>query len=792
MNLELVPHEPARIEAAQAAPSSPHLKLDARKRSLSSSANAALDPRQRRKVSRACDICKTKKAKCSGTVPCESCQRKGLECLYEARYSRGKPPTPPQSRYPPEHTRDDTRTLSPREREDRPTPRPLLPYSSSYLDRPQHHIATHQQHISAFTLPQREDSRTILNPSPPPNAKPREQEGPSRASPELDVAEQYSDSTSGLAFLQRAWRRLSNNQSSHAISGTLDSAMGEHQKLTSAGDKPFQDQGNIRLPPIDKVRELVKLYFDLCIATYRLLHRGTVESWVTTLVGNYERKVPLHQSLGRPQAAILLAALSMATFHQEKAKGASASAFSPINAEASLRQSDDLFCEAVRLTEAETGFPTLESAQARLIQVLYLLTSSRMNQAWYTFGEALQIISALGLHRRKDSKRCSTQHRRDYIEDQCRKRTFWVTYTLDKYMGVMFGRPRHFHDEDIDQDFPDAVNDEDMTSGGPVTESSEDCHIESLIFHARLAQIVGKISREVYSIKSIQDRERIAASHQLGQELRQWKAELPPILGAINPSSLIPSFRRQTTALNLAYSHAVMLAHRPFLLKNLSSRDELRDMAMQSITECIAAAQVVLQTVDRLAREGPVFHAFWWTHYVTFCALVVFYVWAIQHSQNSDLSSRLFDLAERCLTHLAQATATNSPSRRYSIILQELRAEAKRRTTRRENHLVPITTSAAVNVNQSTGMQSPSFRTTGLRWDPISESSPTETATPRTANFLDDWQTTDWLDLDSSAFGPFPGDDNSSAPLDHGDGALSQISDLSLMASRHWLQHTKV
>jgi hypothetical protein len=52
------------------------------------------EPLQKRKVTRACDICKGKKAKCSGTQPCASCARRGLACLYEAQYLRGRPPTP--------------------------------------------------------------------------------------------------------------------------------------------------------------------------------------------------------------------------------------------------------------------------------------------------------------------------------------------------------------------------------------------------------------------------------------------------------------------------------------------------------------------------------------------------------------------------------------------------------------------------------------------------------------------------------------------------------------------------
>lgn len=111
-----------------------------------------------------------------------------------------------------------------------------------------------------------------------------------------------------------------------------------------------------------------------------------------------------------------------------------------------------------------------------------------MNQAWYTFGNVIPVISALGLHRK------ATRHRggggqipaMDYISSECCKRTFWVVYTLDKYLAVVFGRPRFYHDDDIDQDYPDRVNDEDMTPQGPsLSEPLVDCHIDALIFHAR-------------------------------------------------------------------------------------------------------------------------------------------------------------------------------------------------------------------------------------------------------------------------------------------------------------------
>lgn len=477
---------------------------------------------------------------------------------------------------------------------------------------------------------------------------------------------------------------------------------------------------------------------------------------------------------------MVLSVLAIASFHEEKAKGDIAS--SPENELDVEPQSELFFAEATRLTASETGIPQLESAQCRLIQVLYLLMSCRFNQAWYVFGHALQIIPALGLHRRDDRKRPGSATKRDYIEQQCRKRTFWVAYILDKYLGVIFGRPRHYHDDDIDQDFPDAVNDESMTSDGPRNSSSDDCHLESLICHARLAQIAERISREVYSIKpvciflilcqycadceiQIPNNLRLAASHRLGAALREWKSSLPPFLGSVNPSSLIPTFRRQSTALKLSYCHAVMLAHRPFLLKNrLDDNDSMQDLAKDSLHECILAARSVLDAVDRVAREGRMFHAFWWTHYVCFCALLVVYVSTIQDTHRDSMSigdrQSMLDQAENCLQHLARATASNSPSRRYSIILQELRAEAKRKTAVPAQDYLPPSSATTIAGNPMTlpleAISDPDPSNPTLQmWQPLF-GSPMNMTTPGLQDFLDDWQTTDWLDLDSSAFGPFP------------------------------------
>ena len=109
------------------------------------------------------------------------------------------------------------------------------------------------------------------------------------------------------------------------------------------------------------------------------------------------------------------------------------------------------------MSSIESGAPQLETVQSRLNRSLYLLASSRGSEAWFAFGTTVQFLTALDLHRKWPSTMVE-EGKGTYMEQELRKRTFWSVYTLDKYLSVMFGRPRLLHDEDFDQELPDAVS----------------------------------------------------------------------------------------------------------------------------------------------------------------------------------------------------------------------------------------------------------------------------------------------------------------------------------------------
>ena len=193
-----------------------------------------------------------------------------------------------------------------------------------------------------------------------------------------------------------------------------------------------------------------------------------------------------------------------------------------------------------------------------------------------------------------------------------------------------------------------------------------------------------------------------------------------------------------------------MHANRPFMLGYSSQpHDSASD---DSVSECITASKMTLETVEGIVDDGNLFHAFWWTPYATFCALAVVYVWEIQHKGHGRCVSddpSLFELAERCHSRLAQSSSTHSPGPRYSIILEELRLEAKQGGPQlssyqaANNHTGETTMSMSFSDSLGNLQQGPG--TLGLDLDPVLNDVNATFFPP-----LNEWQVADWLDLDSS------------------------------------------
>jgi hypothetical protein len=269
------------------------------------------------------------------------------------------------------------------------------------------------------------------------------------------------------------------------------------------------------------------------------------------------------------------------------------------------------------------------------------------------------------------------------------------------YMSIMFGRPRFLRDDDIDQEYPKCINDEQLESQGVVqTSRKRDCLMIAPIQHAKLARIVSRAMKEQYAIRRTSNDERIVMIRRCNSEIMAWQESLPPFLsGAIHPSSLIVVLQRQATVLRLAKAHAIMLINRPLLVRKPPMQDEIR--------RCLLSAKDVVEHLMEAFTTDQVYSTFWLAQvrhslvdmykttkhidltnknfkYIAFNAVSILFIYVIQCARRQitpldgvDISPQhLIIIAGRAQECLANASNSNAPSLRYSIILKELQQRA--------------------------------------------------------------------------------------------------------------------
>ena len=155
---------------------------------------------------------------------------------------------------------------------------------------------------------------------------------------------------------------------------------------------------------------------------------------------------------------------------------------------------------------------------------------------------------------------------------------------------------------------------------------------------------------------------------------------------------MIPIYQRQRGVLNLAYYHAMLLIHRPFLLSNFANLTGIRSHlsfrapgaadTSANIASCLDAAMNIVRVVDDVFTSSNLFRAFWFTQYYAFCGVVVLYIYRIRQHLLSPAGQceEYFAAGQKCQRQLESISETDCLARRYCVVLEELRLEAARQT----------------------------------------------------------------------------------------------------------------
>ncbi|KAF4834806.1 D-galactonate dehydratase [Colletotrichum siamense] len=336
------------------------------------------------------------------------------------------------------------------------------------------------------------------------------------------------------------------------------------------------------------------------------------------------------------------------------------------------------FQSAEQELNRETEPATLTSVQALLGCCFYIMTQSRLNHCWSLFGTTSRLVLALGMHRKKfnldgigDSTGC-------LIESECRKRTFWCAYNLDRYLSAIFGRPCAFHDDDIDQEVPALIEDHALGSISVDVASRMAMNIMlGPLAHQQLARILSRILRQLYGISSLDETARHETMARLGAEIQTWRDQLPAFLNPDKVDSRIlqPIYQRQSNTLSLAAGHCLMLIYRPCLFNDYAKSSHDKD-TKQNVKRCVDAALSVVTIIDYMVESKQLYPSLWFAPYQAFCAVVVLYTYTIRnHKDNQAPWKEHFEAAERCQRLLFSITSPSSLGRRLSVIMEEYRLE---------------------------------------------------------------------------------------------------------------------
>lgn len=210
-----------------------------------------------------------KKLRCTGTLPCNSCNRAGRKCEYNADYNRGKLPTVPISQPP----------AAPESNDQQPQQLTFAGESAGSPPLPQPPLA---QSLNV----------------PPSN--PRGNNGSSRASPEphqTDLEGHYVGPSSGVSFLSRAQRKLYNHLS-----------LPLNTPIFTFGDAPLPScEPNLMILPLrSEADSLVARYFDFAFPTHRFLHQQQIQSWVGQFYDSVLRSETVDHGMRGKWAVVLM------------------------------------------------------------------------------------------------------------------------------------------------------------------------------------------------------------------------------------------------------------------------------------------------------------------------------------------------------------------------------------------------------------------------------------------------------------------------------------------------------
>lgn len=178
------------------------------------------------------------------------------------------------------------------------------------------------------------------------------------------------------------------------------------------------------------------------------------------------------------------------------------------------------------MTELTMRNTDLLSVQALLGMALFLQGTPNPQPSFFLVAAAIRLAHSIGLHKRGSGFNLNE------VENEQRKRVFWIAYLLDKDICLRSGRPPAQDDDDMNvelpsEDPPDNVGNIPLEREEPKGSGRKTMNLFRLM--CTFAQIQSRVYKQLYSVTASRqsDGELLNNIGELDSSLEAWKDSIP-------------------------------------------------------------------------------------------------------------------------------------------------------------------------------------------------------------------------------------------------------------------------
>ncbi|KAJ4403971.1 hypothetical protein N0V82_010572 [Gnomoniopsis sp. IMI 355080] len=699
---------------------------------------------KRRRIARACDMCRKKKIKCDGKLPaCTHCINYKTECVFTQVEKKRNPPKGAKYIEGLENRlgrmesllrlsgllgeddgATDLGTLEKKLAEKKQASRHASQVAQSNPTSPSQATSGHEE---ASSTPR----STLTSPEPPKDKdkdKDKDEQGKSMDEQRPEGEEEvealsemmcslvtnnsgetrYIGSSSGFSiFSPKGIQWVNERTGDSSFQQMISQVSMDDHKWSNWKPEVFADLFPrpvfLPLPPKQEGMSLLKDYFDNFNCMFPLFHRPTFMH----LVERQYSKDPYQGSGWWASMNVALAiahrlrVMSNLVPHEEDEK-----------AWGYMKNAMAVFSElAMRNTD-------LLSVQALLGMALFMQGTPNPQPASLLVGTAIRLSHNIGLHKR------GTGFNLNPIEIEQRKRVFWIAYMLDKDLCLRSGRPFAQDDDDMNVELPDAEP-EDNIGNIPLADGKGKMNLFRVM--CELAIIESRVYKTLYATKATKqkDGELLQTIGELDQELEDWKDRMPI---EYRPENEIQASHTplilHVVMLHFTYYNCLTTIHRMsihrgywtsrlsnFAIQGLNAKP-LNPRVFNSAALCTSAARASISLLKYIPQGDS--SVVWMVLYFPVSALVTLFGNILQNPLDPRARSdtRLMNMVVQFLSTLGQEVETGGVHRMLGICAEFERiskvmiekAEKENAGRRKRKNAEQSQANKSANTNSSSNM----------------------------------------------------------------------------------------